>query len=299
MLSKQRQFSICLLGILLFGLTSCLGGGQAPVYSRGEQQSERVTQKPVPQEVIAGSVVAKRKVNSTEQKNYYKVIKGDTLYSIAWRYKLDYKILAKWNAVRSPYVIHVGKKLRLIPPLKPVKEIAKFENPGPFPKPEPRPVPKEPDSKFVTIPVPKIPQQTSPKVKPLSVRKLAPVLPAKISSWQWPSRGKLISSNTVSARNGIDIKGKAGQPVKAAAAGIVVYSGSGLVGYGNLIIIKHNKTYLSAYAHNRRLLVEEGGKVKAGQAIAEMGKSGTNTVKLHFEIRKDGKSVDPLKYLPN
>lgn len=281
MLSIQRQSFTCLLIILTLGLTSCMGGGRAPVYSRGDQQSAPIEKKPVAEKIIPGSAGSQRITDPILRKDFYKVISGDTLYSIAWRYQLDYKKLARWNAIRAPYVIHVGKKLRLTPPPeKPVQVVAKAKNPGPYPKQPPvekKPVPK-PEAKQVAI-------------------KPAPKLPAKISSWQWPAKGKLISSNTVSSRNGIDIKGKMGQTVKAAAAGNVVYSGNGLVGYGNLIIIKHNKTFLSAYAHNSRLLVSEGTKVSAGQPIAEMGNSGTNMVKLHFEIRKDGKSVDPLKYL--
>ncbi len=284
MLSTQRQSFTCLLIILLFGLTSCMGGGRAPVYSRGDQQSAPVEKKPVAEKIIPGSSGI---TDPIMRKDFYKVISGDTLYSIAWRYKLDYKKLARWNAIRAPYVIHVGKKLRLTPPPeKPIQVAAKVKNPGPYPNQPPvekKPVPK-------------------PEGKPPTVVKQVPIKPtsklsSRISSWQWPAKGKLISSNTVSSRNGIDIKGKMGQTVKAAAAGNVVYSGSGLVGYGNLIIIKHNKTFLSAYAHNSRLLVGEGTKVSVGQPIAEMGNSGTNMVKLHFEIRKDGKSVDPLKYL--
>jgi lipoprotein NlpD len=290
MLPTQRQSFTCLLIILLFGLTSCLGGGRAPVSSRGGQQSASVEKRPVAEKIIPGSAGSVRITDPILHKDFYKVVRGDTLYSIAWRYKLDYKKLARWNAIRTPYVIHIGKKLRLTPlPEKPVQIATKVKNPGPYPKP----------TEVFKKPVPKSNPKTPTIVKQAPTIKPTPGLPAKIGSWQWPAKGKLISSNTVSSRNGIDIKGKMGQTVKAAAAGNVVYSGHGLVGYGNLIIIKHNKTFLSAYAHNSRLLVIEGAKVGAGQPIAEMGNSGTNMVKLHFEIRKDGKSVDPLKYLSN
>jgi lipoprotein NlpD len=138
--------------------------------------------------------------------------------------------------------------------------------------------------------------------KPSTQSKIAKTIPAATSNakikWLWPARGTIINSNTASGRNGLDIKGKMGQTIKAASAGSVVYSGSGLLGYGRLVIIKHNSSFLSAYAHNSRVLVNEGNKVLAGQPIAEMGNSGTNMVKLHFEIRKDGKSVDPRQYLP-
>lgn len=283
-LTEQRQLFTCFLMIIILGLTSCMGGGRAPVYSREQQKATPIAKKPIPQKVIPRAGDATKPVM---RKNYYQVVRGDTLYSIAWRYKLDYKKLAKWNSISTPYVIHVGKKLRLIPPpAKPVRKIVKTEKPANYQKPKPPPVSKKPETKTGSI------------AKQAPVVKQTQKLPAKISQWQWPTKGKLVSSDTVSGRNGIDIKGKMGQTVKAAAAGNVVYSGSGLVGYGNLIIIKHNKTFLSAYAHNSRLLVNEGTTVSAGQPIAEMGNTGTNMTKLHFEIRKDGKSVDPLKYLP-
>ncbi|MEH6344918.1 MAG: peptidoglycan DD-metalloendopeptidase family protein [Bermanella sp.] len=118
--------------------------------------------------------------------------------------------------------------------------------------------------------------------------------------WTWPAKGKLIAKFSAKspANKGIDIAGGLGESVTAAAAGSVVYAGSGLLGYGNLVIIKHNEQYLSAYAHNKRLLVKESQKVKAGQTIAELGSSGTDKVKLHFEIRRQGKPVDPMLYLP-
>ena len=118
--------------------------------------------------------------------------------------------------------------------------------------------------------------------------------------WQWPARGKILQSfSSSSGKNkGIDIAGKLGETVKAAASGSVVYAGSGLLGYGRLVIIKHNEQFLSAYAHNRVLTVKEGDKVKGGQKIAEIGSSGTTSTKLHFEIRSNGKPVDPVRYLP-
>jgi lipoprotein NlpD len=118
-------------------------------------------------------------------------------------------------------------------------------------------------------------------------------------TWRWPTGGNIRNRFDPSGgKKGLDIEGKMGQPIYAAAGGKVVYSGDGLIGYGNLIIIKHDSTYLSAYGHNRRLLVKEGSEVKQGQKIAEMGDSGKQGVILHFEIRRDGKPVDPLRYLP-
>ena len=120
----------------------------------------------------------------------------------------------------------------------------------------------------------------------------------RVGEWRWPTRGKVIGAFGRSGRKGIDVAGRFGQPVVAAAGGKVVYSGGGLIGYGELIIVKHNKQYLSAYAHNSKLLVQEGAIVKGGQRIAEMGRTGADQVKLHFEIRRNGKPVDPIRYLP-
>lgn len=283
MLSNYRSALISLLVVAVLGLSACMGGGRAPVYSRDGQASGTVEQKPVPQRSIPGTKSTAGKAYVPVKKNHYRVVRGDTLYSIAWRYQLDYKKLAKWNQIRSPYLIKVGESLRLIPPLNiPKPRVVATKKPKPYAKPKP----------------PTVKPKTPVVKKPVQVVKTKPVKPLAKVTWKWPAKGKLISSNTVSARNGIDIKGKVGQTVKAAAAGKVVYSGSGLVGYGNLIIIKHNKSFLSAYAHNSQLLVSEGTSVVIGQPIAEMGNSGTNIVKLHFEIRKDGKSVNPKNYLP-
>lgn len=198
------------------------------------------------------------------------VRRGDTLYSIAFDAGLDYRAVARWNGIRSPYVITPGQKLRLRPPPgdKPVLAASRAPSPS-------RPASRQPDPG---------PRST-------------PAAPA--ASWQWPAEGRIIRRfSRDSANPGIDIAGKPGQPVKSAADGRVVYSGDGLRGYGQLIIVKHNESFLSAYAHNRKLLVREGDRVRRGQPIAEMGDTGTDRVKLHFEIRKQGTAVDPLKYLP-
>ncbi len=288
MFSRYRTVLFSLFVVAVLSLSACMGGGRAPVYSRDGQTARTVEKKPIPQRSIPGTKSTAGKPHIQVKKNHYRIVRGDTLYSIAWRYQLDYKKLAKWNEIRSPYLIKVGKNLRLTPPLNiPKPRVVATTKPKPDIKPKPPTVKPKPKIKTPDVKKVKVPTVKAKPVKPL----------AKVA-WQWPAKGKLISSNTVSARNGIDIKGKMGQTIKAAAAGNVVYSGSGLVGYGNLIIIKHNKSFLSAYAHNSQLLVTEGASVAAGQPIAEMGNSGTNIVKLHFEIRKDGKSVNPKSYLP-
>jgi lipoprotein NlpD len=224
--------------------------------------------------------------------DHYIVRRGDTLYSIAWQHALSVNQLAGMNAIRSPYTIYTGQRLRVRPGSKPVPA-----TPPPGPPPAApaaaRTAPQPPPAAARTAP------QPPPTGKPVAA-KPAPKLPAVVKHWVWPASGRLINGYNpgASGKKGIDIAGKKGQPVKAAAAGKVVYSGSGLVGYGRLIIIKHNETLLSAYGHNSNLLVSEGEYVKAGQVIANMGSSGTDRTRLYFEIRKNGKPVNPLRYLP-
>ena len=210
---------------------------------------------------------------------WYTVKRSDTLYSIAWRYGLDHKQLASWNkiAVNSP--IHPGQRLRL---LKPGDETVAAGSA------------QKPSSKTKTK------TKTKTKSKATTTSKNDQFGTSGPAKWIWPTKGKPLNTFLVSKldRRGIDIAGKAGQPVRATAAGKVVYSGNGLAGYGNLVIIKHSDTYLSAYAYCRERLVEEGKFVKSGQVIAKMGRRD-NVAKLHFEIRRNGKPVDPMKYLPN
>ena len=203
---------------------------------------------------------------------WYQVKPSDTLYSVAWRYGLDYQQLAVWNDISEPFIIKPGQQLALI---KPARSSTK-------------------DKKRESFPV-------NPVKK--SVVTVKPLTPSfnRVIRWRWPSRGKVINRFSIKAldRRGIDIAGKVGQPVYVVADGIVVYSGTGLSSYGNLIIVKHDNTYLSAYAYNNNRLVREGVSVKRGAHIADMGRGKDNKPMLHFQIRKNGKSVDPLLYLPN
>ena len=203
---------------------------------------------------------------------------GETLYSIAWRYGWDFSALARANGIRAPYTIFPGQKIRLD---------AKV----------PSRTASRPTSTSTSKPTASKPQETTRG-------STAPRPPATVVKgtlqWQWPGEGPLLSrfsANKV-GKQGIVIAATAGAPVRAAEAGQVVYRGSGLTGYGNLLIIKHNDQWLSAYAHNERLLVKEGDNVKAGQKIATVGSSGTSRAQLHFEIRRNGAPVDPLRYLP-
>lgn len=215
----------------------------------------------------------------------YKVRKGDTLYSIAWRYKLDYRALARWNAIQPPYTIYPGQRLKMRPAAQTAQAKAQSKT-QPATAKERKTQAKTRSAVKKTTP-PRTSETRTASAKPLH--------------WTWPTQGEVVRrfSKKSTGKKGIDIAGKAGQAVKATADGRVVYSGSGLIGYGKLIIINHDKNYLSAYAHNRKLLVKEGEHVNAGQKIAELGRSGTtDRPLLHFEIRHNGRPVDPLKYLP-
>ena len=227
----------------------------------------------------------------TSSANIYTVARGDTLYSIAWQHGLGYRELASINGIRSPYTIYSGQRLR-------VRKAAGSGGAIAVPLRQSRPVVS---SRPVTAPVAK--SAPKPVVRPASSPKPVPQATAGAAfngKWVWPTRGRVLSrfQSNSSGKRGIEIGGHADQPVKAAANGAVVYAGSGLVGYGRLIIVKHNENLLSAYGHNSTLLVAEGEHVTAGQMIAKMGSSGTSRNELYFEIRKDGKPVDPLKYLP-
>ena len=254
----------CLLLFLLGGISAC-STVKAPVTAR---------QGPDKREAAVSSPGAARQDSQPGSGRQHTVASGETLYSIAWRYGHDYKTLAAWNRIKPPFTIYPGQVVKLMPARQP-----RAAQPPPVAKRQSR----KPDRPVAAI---------SKKAAD------GPVVPAAGIRWQWPARGRLLKSSTPTAKKGISIAGRAGQKIVAAATGKVVYSGSGLRGYGNLIIIKHNDTYLSAYAHNRDLVVKEGETVKAGQQISTMGADGRGAPVLHFEIRKNGKPVDPLGQLP-
>jgi len=198
------------------------------------------------------------------------VQRGDTLYSIARRNGVSVADMARWNGLQPPYTIYPGQRLAL-------------SGSGTGTAAAPRPAT----------------QPATPAPKPAAPAP-APVPASSGFAWRWPAQGVLVNGFVAgdNTRQGVDIGGSSGQAVNAAADGVVVYSGAGLVGYGELIIVKHNEQWLSAYGHNRKRLVNEGQNVKAGEQIAEMGRTGASRDMLHFEIRHNGKPVDPLLYLP-
>ena len=297
-----RNFNIVVFFLVVFLLQSCASSGVAPVDNRGEVKEPipKTTQRDTKTYKSTSKQSAKPVIK--DNKGYHIVTKGDTLYSIAWRYNQDYKDVAAWNRINSPYTIYPGQLIRLKPPPRSLPERTKSPVSS-----STQPLTKKGESlQIETIDEKTKVATTKPAAKPLKketesvVKKssIKPNLPTGPVKWSWPTPGSLDKSNSPTSQKGIDITGKAGQTVKAAAYGEVVYSGSGLLGYGKLIIIKHNETYLSAYAYNSKLLVKEGDRVNAGQVISYMGKDHTGRSVLHFEIRKNGKPVNPVKYLP-
>lgn len=200
----------------------------------------------------------------------YVVRPGDTLYSIAFRFGMDYKELASLNNIHQPYTIYVDQRIKLSK-----RASAK--------KPVPTTIAKPTTAKPTTLVTPRI---LTPKVKDSNI------------NWRWPYDGKVVNNFNGKINKGIDIKGKLGGPVKSTADGVVVYAGGGLRGYGKLVIVKHNDRFLSAYGHNEAILVKEGQRVKAGQVVARLGGTNSDKELLHFEIRRNGKPQDPLQYLP-
>jgi lipoprotein NlpD len=227
--------------LLLGFLVGCASSGRVPVRDIGESR--------------------------TAASDVHRVQKGDTLYSIAWRYGLDYKGLAAVNGIKSPYTIFVDQKIVLRG--EPKKSVRK---------------------------------KTSQRKKPQPKSRTKTPSPPNVGQvvWQWPIKGEVIKEFSLSGNlnKGIDIKGGTGARVNAAAAGVVVYAGGNLRGYGKLVIVKHNDRFLSAYGNNRDIRVKEGDRVTSGQMLARVGTSGSNIEMLHFEIRLNGKPENPRQYLP-
>lgn len=217
----------------------------------------------------------------------YKVRRGDTLHAIAFNFGLDWRDIAKWNGINSPYTIYPDQELSM-----------KAPKPATYTRAATTPAPAR-TSDVKTSPAP-APSTTSKAVEPAVSSKSKPMATSDPSKWKWPAEGRILSNFKADdpARNGIEIGGQVGQPVIATAAGEVVYSGNGLIGYGELIIVKHSDRLLSAYAHNRKRLVAEGQAVSSGEKIAEMGRDERNRALLHFEIRRNGTPQNPLNYLP-
>ena len=261
---------------------------------------------------MAQKAAAKIRKDGDWRPQIYTVQKGDTLYGIALEHGFDYKEMAEWNGITSPYTIRIGQQLKLnaspqtvvVTPLKggavvEVRQAGEDTLLKTQPKAVKLPYSEQAEKGSIARAEPQ--EKTAAAELPAEKKEAIQAEDDERVEWNWPAAGKVIApfNETSSSGKGLDIGGTSGQPVLAAGPGKVVYSGNGLRGYGKLVIIKHNKTYLSAYAHNHKILVKEGQGVTRGQKIAEMGDSDADQVKLHFEIRRFGKPVDPMKYLPN
>ncbi|WP_338520069.1 peptidoglycan DD-metalloendopeptidase family protein [Alteromonas gracilis] len=286
-MSRQAHY-LAIFALLLIFLQGCAG---------------RTAPAPV---ILLNSQVADGSEEFTQ--DTYKVQRGDTLFAVAWFTGNDYQDLAKYNGLSAPYTIYPGQILRVTAPPQTARAPAKStiktkQSTDPTsPSIDKSVVDRKKTQAYRESEKVVNPQNVTTVKKPsASVKNKAPSgFPSKVQKWVWPAQGRLVEtfSKAESGNKGIDIAGARGSNVVAAADGKVVYSGNALRGYGNLVIIKHTDTFLSAYAYNDTIVVKEREWVSAGQTIAKMGSSGTNSVKLHFEVRYRGKSLDPMKYLP-
>ena len=279
------------LGLLLGGCGS-RALSPAPVEDRG---AGPVSVAPVAIEASPAPVAKPPPgVENAGKPGYYTVRSGDTLIRIGLDHGQSSRDLARWNSLDNPNRIEVGQVLRVVPPAgaAAVAKAVPQSSVSSAPTPALAPLPPAADK-----PAPQAAAAASAPAAPVSAAAPA-VSPEDDIAWIWPSSGPVLAGFDEVKNKGLDIGGAAGDPVLAAADGRVVYVGAGLRGYGNLIILKHNNTYLTAYAHNQTLLIKEDQTVRKGQKIAEMGSSDADRVKLHFEVRRQGKPVDPSKYLP-
>ncbi len=278
------------LGLAVF-TAGCMGFGRsvpAPVEERPVNKTKSVgaTQPkaatPLPASVSDQVKATTSPVENSNRSGYYTVKPGDTLIRIGLDQGQNWRDIIRWNNIENPNVIEVGQVLRIAPPTGDTAQEVAITKPV----------------QIGTISALPEEKKSPSAVEPPAVATIKSEGSDDSFQLTWPAQGAISSAFDDSKNKGIDISGKAGDAVWAAADGKVVYAGSGLRGYGNLVILKHNNTFLTAYAHNQTLLVREDQSVKRGQKIAEMGNSDSEQVKLHFELRRLGKPVDPLKFLP-
>lgn len=288
-----------LAGVAVLALTACGSKplSRAPVEDRAAVQTKPLAPPPSSAQVQPDKPLPPGSENAGKP-GYYTVKPKDTLIAIGLEAGQSHKDLARWNNLENPNRIEVGQVLRVIPPVaegtavtKPVAVSSVTATPIAAGTAKPASAPASTPAAASSAPASAVPAAVA----------TAPVATTEDDGmgWIWPtSHGTVLAGFDEVKNKGLDISGTAGEPVLASADGKVVYAGAGLRGYGNLIILKHNNIYLTAYAHNQTLLVKEDQSVKKGQKIAEMGNSDADRVKLHFEVRRQGKPVDPLKYLP-
>lgn len=291
---------LVLLTLLLGLLAGCnTATRQTPVVERPISSTPGATARPAPR------VEAPR----PDARGMYTVRRGDTLLRIALDHGQSYRDLIAWNNLADPDDIKVGQVLRVNPPNEKVANNGVVTQPVPMPPQAPRKTAPRADKKPYSEEAVAESQRGEKAENVVAANAAVPAgtrVGATVTatddeklSWMWPSDGRIIATFDEGKNKGIDIAGRPGQQVMAAGAGKVMYAGSGIRGYGNLVIVKHSNSLLSAYAHNRAIVVKEGDNVTKGQVIAEMGDSDADTVKLHFEIRQQGKPVDPARFLPS
>jgi lipoprotein NlpD len=313
-----RHAALALAAVWALGLAGCSStrvAPPAPVEDRGSARTAPVVVAPAP--TAPAVAAAPAAVDLGNQPGYYTVKPGDNLLRIGLENGQNWRDIARWNQLENPNRIEVGQVLRVIPPsatpvatpAKPGAVVAPVAGASSAPSAPGVATAPVTGSAVAAQPLPAAGAAPAPAAAPSAAAPAAtaaaapaPAKPAAAASddigFIWPATGSVVAGFDEQKNKGLGIAGKAGEPVLAAAEGRVVYAGSGLRGYGNLIILKHNNTYLTAYAHNQTLLVKEDQNVKQGQKIAEMGNSDADRVKLHFEIRRNGKPVDPAKLLP-
>jgi lipoprotein NlpD len=279
-----RKFAV----LLLVALGACSSQKPAPVVDRsGAPGSAR------PPAVAGKPATAPREAKD----GVYTVQRGDTLYSIAMAFGVDVRELARWNGLQDASVLRVGQTVRVAPPSEAAVATVTPVTPGGSTEVRPLPAPGGAVTAAPLPPSTTAPAPTKPESAPAAKPDVSPT-PAPSMPWLWPTAGKVIDGFDAPRNKGIDIGGNEGEPVLAAADGEVVHVGSALRGYGNLVIIRHPGDYVTAYGHNRKILVSQGQQVRRGQPIAELGRTDSDRPKLHFEIRHQGKPLDPVKYLP-
>ena len=295
MLAKLTRLAMpAALAVCMLAAAGCTSRSltRAPVEDRGTNA------RAVPA-VVADPVDVKQLpgFENAGKPGFYSVKPGDTMIRIGLENGQNWRDIVRWNNLENPNLIEVGQVLRVVPPVSETQVVTRPVSPG------------STAAATATPPLAAASRPASAPAAPVAAAPLIPPPPPLVAAspaltgdedvgWIWPAQGALLGGFDDAKNKGLDIGGRAGDAVIAAADGRVVYSGAGLRGYGNLIILKHNNTFLTAYAHNQTLLVKEDQAVKKGQKIAEMGNSDADRVKLHFEIRRQGKPVDPAKYLP-
>ena len=311
----QRHLNVILALAVVVGMSACsTAPNKAPVVERGVDRVQ-----PEPAHVTPTKPVVKAPENS---RGTYVVKKGDTLYRIALDHGQSYSDIVAWNSLKNPNDIKVDQVLRVAPPdasaastvqtsvvtqsaveVKPI--ISGSSNNKSAPRGDKRPYSEAALAELQktdsvvgnSAPVAPVKAEVVPVAKPVD-KSHDTSSEGDGVDWMWPVDGRVVASFDDAKNKGLDISGKMGQDILAAGSGKVMYAGSGIRGYGNLVIIKHTNALLSAYAHNKSILVKEGQSIAKGQKIAEMGNSDSDAVKLHFEIRLQGKPVDPSRYLP-